>query len=209
MRITLIFTSSELTDNLVSEFMNHFISWGTKGMLSITKLHFPLPSNEYWPHNHLPLLNPEQKNYLYFCSGFKRRRWLCIHTHTHTHTHRSLKVEERPETVMRQTDWLNNREKTRQRRKDQGPWHTERWSIMDDIARGSDRATEELQRSTGQNDGEGSVGAERKEHVSSRPPQSPDVSGPLSVAVWGSTLAYDTPIQTGAFEYRHRDRLLI
>lgn len=60
---------------------------------------------------------------------------------------------------------------------------------MEDTARGSDRATQELQRSTGQNDSKGSVGFERKEHASSRPPQSQDVSGSLSTAVPDGTLA--------------------
>ncbi len=117
----------------------------------------------------------------FFCHGFKRVDYVFSHT-------QKFKSSRRKKTKIRQTDWLNNREK-QDGRKDQGLWHTERWSIMEDTAGGSDRATQELQRSTGRNDSKRSVGFERKEHVSSRPPQSQDVSGPLSTAVRGGTLA--------------------
>lgn len=106
---------------------------------------------------------------------------------SHTQKFKSSRRKTRDQDKIRQTDWLNNREK-QDGRKDQGLWHTERWSIMEDTAGGSDKATQELQWSTGQNDSKGSVGFERKEHVSSRPPQSQDVSGPLSTAVRGGTL---------------------
>jgi len=155
-------------------------------MMSITNLHFLLPCEGV-------------------CGGGG--------DYVFTHIHRSLTVVEtvnssRVVSWDWHTDWLNNRKNKAEKKRSRSLTYRK----MKHHGRNSRREWQRHWRAPavyGQNDGAGSVGAERKEHVSSRPPQSPDISGPLSITVWGSTLAYHNPTQTGAFEYRHRNSLLI